>query len=104
MKTNDNNVSEMRTYTVIPEPFSGSRERAVVLTSMLPEDLSNAHVIIDATDRKAYAQGFVDELCKQVAEKRQAATVTIVSNDKILRQRAETSAQLRNFSNRLFFC
>lgn len=98
-----NQQDKRKEYTVTPEPFSGSRQRAVILTAELPDDLSEADVIIDASERKAYAQGFVDELCGQLAQVRQAASLTIISDDEILRKRAETSARLRNFSDRLHF-
>lgn len=103
METTNQPSKERKVYTVTPEPLSGMRQAAVKLTAGLPADLSDADVIIDATNRKSYAQGFVDELCSQIAQVRSAATLTIISEDEMLIKRAETSAHLRDFSDRLFF-
>lgn len=103
METINQPSQERKVYTVTPDPLSGVRQRAVELTAGLPEDLSDADVIVDATNRKSYAQGFVDELCSQIAQVRKANSLTIISDNEILRQRAETSANLRDFSDRLFF-
>lgn len=103
METINQPSEQRKVYTVTPEPFSGSRQRAVTLTADLPDDLSEANVIVDASEKKGYAQGFVDELCAQLAQVRNAYSLTIISDDETLRQRAETSARLRNFSDRLFF-
>lgn len=103
METINQPSKERKVYTVTPDPLSGARQRAITLTAELPDDLSNADVIVDASNRQAYAQGFVDELCGQIAQVRKAHSITIVSDDAMLRKRAETSAQLRDFSDRLFF-
>lgn len=103
METINQPSKERKVYTVTPDPFSGVRQRAVELTAVLPADLSDADVVIDATNKTAYAQGFVDELCSQIAQVRKAHSLTIISDDAMLRKRAETSAQLRDFSDRLFF-
>lgn len=103
METLNQPSNARKVYTVTPDPLSGVRQRAVEITATLPDDLSDADVVIDATNRKSYAQGFVDELCSQIAQVRKARSLTIISDNEVLRKRAETSAQLRDFSDKLFF-
>lgn len=90
-------------YILKPHPLSGTRQRAEDLVAELPEDFAGASVTVDASEMKAYAQCFVDELCKQILQVHQAESLTIITDNDTLKSRVEFSAQLRNFTDRITF-
>lgn len=85
---------------VIPR-LAGSRERAVDLTSGLPDDLSGAKVTIDAAGVDAAAQSFADELCKQILETRQAYQLEVHRASPRFAQYLNSSAARRGVGDRL---
>lgn len=90
-------------YILKPHPLSGTRQRAIDLVSELPEDFSGMIVTVDTSEMKAYAQCFVDELCKQILQVHNAELLKIVHGNETLKSRVEFSAQLRNFTDRISF-
>lgn len=90
-------------HTIELPRLSGVRSKAVEITADFPADLSHDTVIIDTTYTQACAQGFVDELCKQLAEVRKVKHLIFVAANKRTQEHAERSAKLRNFSERLTF-
>lgn len=93
-------MSETPSYRLELPRLIGSREKVEELTRHLPSDLSNRIVTVDALQTNAMAQCAVDELCKQLAEHRQA-DILLLSTSETLITRARTSARMRNFENRL---
>lgn len=85
---------------VIPR-LAGSRERAVDLTSVLPDDLSGSAVTIDAAGVDAAAQSFADELCKQILETRHASSLEVHRASPRFAQYLNSSAARRGVSERL---
>lgn len=90
-------------YILKPHPLSGTRQRAIDLVAELPEGFSGMTVTVDASEMKAYAQCFVDELCKQILQVHQAGSLRIISENEVFKSRVEFSAQLRNFTDRISF-
>jgi hypothetical protein len=90
-------------YTVTPHPLSGTRQRAEDLLWELPEDLSGVTVIVDASEMKSYAQCFVDELCKQILQVRNADLMKIITENETLKSRIDFSGKIRRFSDRIVF-
>lgn len=90
-------------YILKPHPLSGTRQRAEDLVAELPEDFTGAIVTVDASEMKAYAQCFVDELCKQILQVHQAESLKIITDNEALKSRVEFSAELRNFTDRISF-
>lgn len=103
MNTSMETPPEPMIHIIEPPRLSGVRSKAVTITEDLPDDLSNDTVIVDTTYTQACAQGFVDELCKQLAEVRQAKHIIFVAANARTKENAERSAKLRNFSERLSF-
>lgn len=81
----------------------GSRERAAELCTQFPDDLSDVDITIDTRHLSAASQGFIDELCKQIAEIRKSKTLVVVGANESFRNKAETSSVLRGFSDRISF-
>lgn len=81
----------------------GTRERAAELCTQFPDDLSDVDMILDTRHLSAASQGFIDEVCKQIAEIRKSKTLVIVGASESFRKKAETSSVLRGFSDRLSF-
>jgi hypothetical protein len=90
-------------YILKPHPLSGTRQRAIDLVAELPDDFSGMTVTVDASEMKAYAQCFVDELCKQILQVHHAESLKIITENEPLKSRVEFSAQLRNFTDRISF-
>jgi len=90
-------------YTITLPRLIGTRSGADELVSELPDDLSNANVIVDATENQASSQGFVDQLCMQIMEVRLAKSLTVVSETGNLRRWVELSAGNRYFADRISF-
>lgn len=103
MKTSMETPPEPMIHIIEPPRLSGVRSKAVEITAELPADLSHDTVIVNATNMQAYAQGFIDELCKQIAEVRQAKQLVFVAVNDRAKANAERSANLRNFSEKLSF-
>lgn len=93
-------MSETSSYRLDLPKLIGSREKVEELTRHLPADLSGQTVTVDALQTSAMAQCAVDELCKQLAQNRQA-DILLLSTSETLITRAKTSAKMRNFENRL---
>lgn len=103
MKTSMETPPEPMIHIIEPPRLSGVRTKAAEITADLPDDLSSDTVIVDATNMQAYAQGFVDELCKQIVEVRKAKNVIFVAVNERTKENARRSANLRNFSEKLSF-
>jgi hypothetical protein len=103
MEENTLSLEQTKSYQVSPHPLSGTRQRANDFLWELPEDLSEATVTVDASEMKAYAHCFVDELCKQIVQVRNAQMLIIRSDSEKLRQQVTSSAQLRRFPDRVSF-
>lgn len=103
MEENTQTQSEINSYTVEPHPLSGTRQRAQDLLWELPEDLSDATVTVEARAMQAYAQCFIDELCRQIVEIRKAKQLIFANANEKLRSRAEFSAELRRFPEKVIF-
>ena len=88
-------------YTVALPRLAGSREQAERLTDHLPDDLSDSTVVIDAREAASIAQCCIDELCKQIAQRRKAKKLVVVTDNGRLVQRVLNSARLRSFEDRV---
>lgn len=90
-------------YTVTLPRLVGARQKAQELTAILPENLSKAIVVVDASGSKAMAQGFIDELCKQVLEVRFAPKLIVKSVSEHSKAYFVKSGELRGYSSRILF-
>lgn len=73
----------------------GTRGRAEQIASELASDLSSSMVTVDCADVLSGAQGFTDELCKQILEVRGARELKLVAPPASMAEYALRSARLR---------
>jgi hypothetical protein len=77
--------------------LAGMRARAIELARALPDDLSDCRVNIDCSQNLSAAQGFVDELIKQLVEVRSCASVHVLNARQPLEQLARESCERRGY-------
>ena len=85
---------------VIPR-LAGTRERAELLSSDLPDSLEQSAVTIDAQTVASASQSFADELCKQILVKRNAHLLEVHKASPRFARFLNESARLRGVSDRL---
>lgn len=93
-------MSKKQNYRLDLPRLVGSRERVQGIIRHMPSNLNGNIVTVDALQTVAMAQCAVDELCKQIAEIRNADIILLATSDTLI-ERAKTSAKTRGFENRL---
>lgn len=75
--------------------LGGSRWSAEELAQSLPADLRGFEVELDGSKMATAAQGFADELCKQILEVRQADRLILRETPEIFTNHVVRSSELR---------
>lgn len=92
-----------QTFAIILPRLAGARGRGAEIASALPGNLSDATVTVDCSELMSAAQGFTDELCKQMLEVRQASSVVFTKAPDRFRNFVLLSAKNRDFASRVSF-
>jgi len=80
---------------------AGSRDQAQDLAALLPDDLTGVAVMIDCSDLLIATPSFLDEIVKQVLERRNAMALEVSDASERARLLLTRSAQNRGVGDRL---
>jgi len=80
---------------------AGSREQAQDLVSPLPDDLAGQTVLLDCSPLLVGTPSFLDEIVKQVLQKRNAQTLEVSGGPPRARTLLERSAENRGVRSRV---
>lgn len=80
---------------------AGSRDQAQDLLRALPNDLTGTIVALDCSDVVVSTPSFMDEMVKQILEKRHAKTLEVNSGSQRAQELLKRSAENRGVRDRL---
>jgi hypothetical protein len=79
----------------------GARDSAKALTTSLPDDCSGQNISVNAINLISAAQGFTDELVKQILVKRNARGLYVENATSVFRRHLDASAKSRQVAEHL---
>lgn len=95
MENSSTSTVQYSTLRVSLPELVGSRQAAERIARSLAEDLSSTVVVLDCSEVRAAAQGFTDEICKQLLEAAQAAGLVLYRPPMRMANHALRSAESR---------
>ncbi len=81
--------------------LAGSRDMVLRLLVDIPHDLSQAVLVVDASNLASAAPSFADQLCKEVLQTRSAHRLEVRGASERFRHFLTRSADARGLSDRL---
>jgi hypothetical protein len=82
---------------------AGARDQATALADLLAPDLSDLDVVLDCSSMLVGTPSFLDEMVKQVLERRNARTMSVIAASARAHELLERSAVNRGLRDRLHF-